>query len=124
MAHMRPARLALKNQLRFAEADRYGGFVVGLIVVPAGIRVVRETAMQLVDTMPEARLIGQDGFQIAYMISGFLPGRPALWLWNGRGRSLIQQHAILTVESNKAHTSAKCGTHLRQNRIIRFANLE
>ena len=51
--------LTLKNQLRFAEADRYGGFVVGLIVVSAGIRVVRETTMQLMDTMPEARLIGQ-----------------------------------------------------------------
>jgi hypothetical protein len=31
----------------------------GLIVVTAGIRVVRETTMQLMDTMPDARLIGQ-----------------------------------------------------------------
>jgi cation diffusion facilitator family transporter len=51
--------LTLKNSLRFSEADRYGGFVVGLIVVSAGIRVVRETTMQLMDTMPDAELIGQ-----------------------------------------------------------------
>jgi len=51
--------LTLKDSVRFAEADRYGGFVVGLIVISAGIRVVRETAMQLMDTMPDARLIGQ-----------------------------------------------------------------
>jgi cation diffusion facilitator family transporter len=51
--------LTLTDRLRFAEADRYGGFVVGLIVVSAGIRVVRETTMQLMDTMPDARLIGQ-----------------------------------------------------------------
>ena len=51
--------LTLTDRLRFAEADRYGGFVVGLIVVSAGIRVVRETTMQLMDTMPDAELIGQ-----------------------------------------------------------------
>ena len=51
--------LTLTDRLRFAEADRYGGFVVGLIVVTAGIRVVRETTMQLMDTMPDARLIAQ-----------------------------------------------------------------
>jgi cation diffusion facilitator family transporter len=51
--------LTLKDSMRFAEADRYGGFVVGLIVISAGIRVARETAMQLMDTMPDARLIGQ-----------------------------------------------------------------
>jgi cation diffusion facilitator family transporter len=51
--------LTLKNSVRFAEADRYGGFVVGLIVISAGVRVVRDTAMQLMDTMPDAGLIGQ-----------------------------------------------------------------
>ena len=45
--------------MRFAEADRYGGFAVGLIVISAGIRVVRETTMQLMDTMPAPRLIEQ-----------------------------------------------------------------
>jgi cation diffusion facilitator family transporter len=51
--------LTLMGRARFAEADRYGGFVVGLIVISAGIRVARETAMQLMDTMPDPRLIAQ-----------------------------------------------------------------
>jgi cation diffusion facilitator family transporter len=51
--------LTLSDRVRFAEADRYGGFAVGLIVISAGVRVVRETAMQLMDTMPDARLIAQ-----------------------------------------------------------------
>ena len=51
--------LTLRNSVRFAEADRYGGFAVGLIVISAGIRVVRETTMQLMDTMPAPRLIDQ-----------------------------------------------------------------
>ena len=51
--------LTLRNSVRFAEADRYGGFAVGLIVISAGIRVVRETTMQLMDTMPAPRLIAQ-----------------------------------------------------------------
>lgn len=38
---------------RFANADRYGGFLVGLIIVFAGVRVAYETAMQLMDTMPD-----------------------------------------------------------------------
>lgn len=34
-------------------ADHWGGFFVGLFVVFFGLRVVRETALQLMDTMPE-----------------------------------------------------------------------
>jgi divalent metal cation (Fe/Co/Zn/Cd) transporter len=34
-------------------ADRFGGSAVGLIVIFVGIRVVRDTAMQLMDTMPD-----------------------------------------------------------------------
>ncbi|MCU1238346.1 MAG: cation diffusion facilitator family transporter, partial [Candidatus Solibacter sp.] len=51
--------LTLKDPVRFAEADRYGGFVVGLIEIAAGIRVSRETAIQLMDTMPGEPLIAQ-----------------------------------------------------------------
>src|SRR5207247_9068613 len=35
------------------------GFVVGLIVIAAGLRVSRGTALQLMDTMPDDRLIDQ-----------------------------------------------------------------
>ena len=51
--------LTLSDSVRFAEADRYGGFVVGLIVIAAGLRVSRDTAMQLIDTMPGEPLIAE-----------------------------------------------------------------
>jgi cation diffusion facilitator family transporter len=44
--------LALADPARFVEADRWGGFAVGLIVIFTGVRVVRDTSMQLIDTMP------------------------------------------------------------------------
>jgi cation diffusion facilitator family transporter len=34
-------------------ADHYGGFLIGLIVIFLGLRVARETTLQLVDTMPD-----------------------------------------------------------------------
>ncbi|HEV3330477.1 MAG TPA: cation diffusion facilitator family transporter [Bryobacteraceae bacterium] len=51
--------LALSDPTRFLDADRYGAFVVGLIVVVAGLRVSRDTALQLMDTMPDERLMTQ-----------------------------------------------------------------
>ncbi|SPE26992.1 Cation diffusion facilitator family transporter [Candidatus Sulfopaludibacter sp. SbA3] len=51
--------LTLADPVRFREADRYGGFLVGLIVVTTGIRVAYDTAMQLMDTMPRDALMNQ-----------------------------------------------------------------
>jgi cation diffusion facilitator family transporter len=51
--------LALSNPARFLNADSYGGFAVGLIVILAGVRVSYDTAMQLMDTMPDERLMRQ-----------------------------------------------------------------
>jgi cation diffusion facilitator family transporter len=34
-------------------ADHYGGFAIGLIVIFLGLRVARQTALQLMDTMPD-----------------------------------------------------------------------
>lgn len=56
---MLAAGLSLSDPVRFLDADRYGGFVVGLIVIAAGVRVARDTAMQLMDTMPDQRLIDE-----------------------------------------------------------------
>jgi cation diffusion facilitator family transporter len=47
--------LALANPTRFPRADHYGAFVVGLIVVATGLRVMYESGMQLMDTMPDER---------------------------------------------------------------------
>jgi cation diffusion facilitator family transporter len=40
----------------FLAADKYGGFAVGIIVIFTGLRVVRETSLQLMDTMPDPKL--------------------------------------------------------------------
>ena len=45
--------LTLADPARFADADSYGGFVVGLIVIAVGVKVAYDTAMQLMDTMPD-----------------------------------------------------------------------
>src|SRR6202042_2650167 len=47
--------LALANPERFPRADHYGAFAVGLIVVATGLRVMYESGMQLMDTMPDER---------------------------------------------------------------------
>jgi cation diffusion facilitator family transporter len=59
MAALIAVGLTLSDPVRFFDADRYGGFVVGLIVVSVGVRVARETALQLMDTMPDERLMKQ-----------------------------------------------------------------
>ncbi len=51
--------LTLSDAARFPDADHYGGFVVGLIVIVTGLRVARETALQLMDTMPDEHLMAQ-----------------------------------------------------------------
>jgi len=38
---------------KMSAADQYGGFAIGLIVIFLGLRVVRETALHLMDTMPD-----------------------------------------------------------------------
>ncbi len=51
--------LTLLNPGRFVNADRYGGFLVGLFVVFTGMRVAYDTAMQLIDTMPDKAMMKQ-----------------------------------------------------------------
>ncbi|HVO98474.1 MAG TPA: cation diffusion facilitator family transporter [Bryobacteraceae bacterium] len=52
-------------------ADHWGGFVVGLFVVFFGLRVVRETALQLMDTMPEGEQM-QEIRAVALRVPGAL----------------------------------------------------
>jgi cation diffusion facilitator family transporter len=51
--------LTISNPERFFDADRYGGFVVGLIVIGVGVRVAHDAAMQLMDTMPGPQMMEQ-----------------------------------------------------------------
>lgn len=45
--------LSIARPSQLASADHYGGFAIGLIVIFLGVRVVRETVLQLMDTMPD-----------------------------------------------------------------------
>jgi cation diffusion facilitator family transporter len=51
--------LSLISPGRFREADSIGGFVIGLIIVGAGVRIAYDTALQLMDTMPNEALMNQ-----------------------------------------------------------------
>jgi cation diffusion facilitator family transporter len=51
--------LTLWRPIEFFDADRYGGFLVGLIVASVGVRVAYDTAMQLMDTMPGPEMMAQ-----------------------------------------------------------------
>jgi cation diffusion facilitator family transporter len=56
------ALIAVALAVHFPEmrsADHWGGFAVGLFVIFFGLRVVRETALQLMDTMPEGTQMDQ-----------------------------------------------------------------
>jgi len=48
--------LTLYDPRRFLAADHFGGFAVGLFVIFAGLRVLRDTSLDLLDTMPEEAL--------------------------------------------------------------------
>ena len=51
--------LATYDPVRFLAADHYGGFVVGIVVVITGIRVLRDASLELVDTMPSPDLTSE-----------------------------------------------------------------
>lgn len=61
--------LALYAPSRFAQADDYGGVLVGIFVITAGIGVVRTTSLDLIDTMPPDSLL-EDVRAVAVSVDG------------------------------------------------------
>jgi cation diffusion facilitator family transporter len=61
--------LALFHPENFSVADHYGGAGVGVIVVFLGVRVVRDTTLQLMDTMPEPHAMDEIR-QVALRVPG------------------------------------------------------
>lgn len=59
LAALAAVSLSILSPERFRAADHWGGFVVGLIVVFTGLRVTRDTALQLMDTMPDAATMAE-----------------------------------------------------------------
>lgn len=51
--------LTLYDPVRFLAADHFGGFAVGLVVIFTGLRVMRDTSLHLMDTMPAAGLVAE-----------------------------------------------------------------
>ncbi len=51
--------LAAFDPVRLLAADHYGGFVVGVVVVLTGMRVLRDASLELVDTMPAPALTSE-----------------------------------------------------------------
>lgn len=49
--------MTLSDPVRFQRADHYGAFCVGLIVIGTAIRVMRDTSLHLMDTMPDDNLM-------------------------------------------------------------------
>ena len=49
--------LTLYDAHRFLAADHFGGVAVGVIVVGTGLTIIRNTSLELMDTMPSAALI-------------------------------------------------------------------
>ncbi|MDQ1473537.1 MAG: hypothetical protein QOJ99_5017 [Bryobacterales bacterium] len=45
--------LTLWKPVEFARADHYGAFAVGLIVIATSVRIMHETSLYLIDTMPD-----------------------------------------------------------------------
>jgi len=49
--------LTLYDPSRFLAADHFGAIVIGVVVVGTGLRVVRDTSLELMDTMPPPDVI-------------------------------------------------------------------
>jgi cation diffusion facilitator family transporter len=61
--------LTLYDPQRFLAADHYGGFAVGLIVIFTGLRIARDTGLQLMDTMPDEQMM-RTIREVAQQVSG------------------------------------------------------
>jgi len=51
--------LAVYDSERFLAADHYGAFVVGVVVVVTGLRVLRDASLELMDTMPDPPMMAR-----------------------------------------------------------------
>lgn len=69
LAALTAVGLANYDPARFLAADHYGGFVVGIVVVITGIRVLRDASLELVDTMPSPELTGEI-LEVARSVTG------------------------------------------------------
>jgi cation diffusion facilitator family transporter len=99
----------------FLAADKYGGFAVGIIVIFTGLRVVRETSLQLMDTMPDPKLTNR-----IREVAGEVPGVEGVEKCFAR-KTGLRYHVDLHLEVDPAisvreshEIAARVRMHLRQ----------
>lgn len=92
--------LATYDPSRFLAADHYGGFLVGVVVVLTGVRVVRDASMELVDTMPSAERMDEIE-RVARSVAGVFGVEKRLARKTG-----LQYHVDLHIEVDPALTVA------------------
>lgn len=92
--------LATYDPVRYLVADHYGGFIVGLVVVIMGLRVVRDASLELVDTMPPAELTDEI-IAVAQSVNGVQGIDKVLARKSG-----LQYHIDLHIEVDPALTVA------------------
>jgi len=100
VAALTAVALANYDPDRFLAADHYGGFVVGIVVVITGIRVLRDASLELVDTMPEPELTAE-----IVKISQSIPGVRGIDKVFAR-KTGLQYHIDLHIEVDPALTVA------------------
>jgi cation diffusion facilitator family transporter len=101
--------LATYDPARFLAADHYGGFLVGIVVVITGLRVVRDASLELVDTMPPAELTAE-----ILAVAKTLPGVQGIDKVLAR-KSGLQYHIDLHIEVDPALTVA--ASHVIAGRV-------
>lgn len=102
--------LTLLDPQRFLAADHYGGFAVGLIVIFTGLKVSRDTAFQLMDTMPDESLM-----ETIRSVALRVPGVHGVEKCYAR-KTGLQYHVDLHLEVNPEITvreSHDIATHVR-----------
>ncbi len=109
--------LTLSDPARFLAADHYGGFAVGLFVIYTGLRVIRDSAMDLIDTMPDAAVI--ESIRLAALEVEGVEGVEKLFARKTGFRHHVEIHVevnprMTVAESHRIATEVR--RHIRQTR--------
>jgi cation diffusion facilitator family transporter len=93
--------LAIADPAQFLAADHYGGFAVGAIVIVTGLRVVRDSSLELTDTMPSDDVV--DSIRsIAFQVPGVEGVEKCFARKTG-----LQYHVDIHIEVDPAMTVAQ-----------------
>jgi cation diffusion facilitator family transporter len=101
--------LTLSDPSRFADADIYGGFIVGTLVILTGLRVVRDASLELTDTMPPPQVLDE-----IRRIANEVPRVEGIEKCFAR-KTGLQYHVDLHIEVDPSMTVAE--SHLIAHRV-------